>query len=453
MIKTLYVRIIFTFLVVIIFSLLSSFLIGLFLFKKEVNHLGQNDMIATGEEMIRLYEQTHPEDREAFIKSMVKISTYPIHLYDVSGNVTYYDLDNTETVQIAPEVVQMVLQGQVYRSPAEVDQTFIGLPFPFQGEPQAVFMQYSPQNENIINRMVLLILLLALFIGSLCIFIAARYLVKPIQILTRATKQLAKGDFDVEIQTKRVDEMGALTHSFNEMASELKQLEQMRQDFVSNVSHEIQTPLTSISGFAMAMKNSNLVAEDDRNYYLDIIITESGRLSRLSNNLLELASLESDHHPFEAATFNLDEQIRQIIVTCEPQWSTKNIQVHLELAEPIQVTADRDQLNQVWMNLLGNSIKFTPAGGHIHIRTHQVENEILITITDTGIGIAPEQLDYVFDRFYKTDLSRNRSISGNGLGLAIVKKIVMLHHGTVEMKSQEGEGTTVLVHLPIDSIA
>ncbi|MGX1832281.1 sensor histidine kinase [Paenibacillus taichungensis] len=449
MIKTLYVRIILTFLVVIIFSLLSSFLVGLFLFKKEVNHLGQNDMIAAGEEMIRLYEQTHPEDRDAFIKSMVKISTYPIHLYDVSGNVTFYDLDNTDTVQIAPEVVQMVLQGQVYRSPAEVAQTFIGLPFPFQGEPQAVFMQFSPQNENIINRMVFLILLLALFIGSLCILIAARYLVKPIQVLTRATKRLAKGDFDVEIQTKRVDEMGALTHSFNEMASELKQLEQMRQDFVSNVSHEIQTPLTSISGFAMAMKNNSLVAEPDRNYYLDIIITESGRLSRLSDNLLELASLDSDHHPFEAATYNLDEQIRQIIVTCEPQWSTKNIQVHLELADSILVTADRDQLNQVWMNLLGNSIKFTPAGGHIHIRTRQVENEILITITDTGIGIAQEQLEYVFDRFYKTDLSRNRSISGNGLGLAIVKKIVMLHHGTVEMRSREGEGTTVLVHLPL----
>jgi signal transduction histidine kinase len=449
MIKTLYVRIILTFLVVIIFSLLSSFLVGLFLFKKEVNQLGQNEMIATGEEMIRLYEQTHPEDRDAFIKSMVKISTYPIHLYDVSGNVTFYDLDNTDTVQIAPEVVRMVLQGQVYRSPAEVDQTFIGLPFPFQGEPQAVFMQFSPQNENIINRMVFLILLLALFIGSLCILIAARYLVKPIQVLTRATKRLAKGDFEVEIQTKRVDEMGALTHSFNEMASELKQLEQMRQDFVSNVSHEIQTPLTSISGFAIAMKNNSLVAEPDRNYYLDIIITESGRLSRLSDNLLELASLDSDHHPFEAATYNLDEQIRQITVTCEPQWSTKNIQVHLELADTIQVTADRDQLNQVWMNLLGNSIKFTPAGGHIHIRTRQVENEILITITDTGIGIAQEQLEYVFDRFYKTDLSRNRSISGNGLGLAIVKKIVMLHHGTVEMRSREGEGTTVLVHLPL----
>ncbi|WP_236703095.1 HAMP domain-containing sensor histidine kinase [Paenibacillus xylanivorans] len=388
MIKTLYVRIICTFLVVIIFSLLTSFFLGLFLFKKEVNHLGQNDMIATGEEMIRLYEQTQPEDRDAFIKSMVKVSTYPIHLYDISGNLTFYDLDHTETVEIAPEVVQMVLQGQVYRSPGEVEQTFIGLPFPYKGEPQAIFMQYSPQNENIINRMVLLVLLLALLIGSLCILIAARYLVKPIQALTRATKRMAKGDFDVEIPTKRLDEMGALTHSFNEMASELKQLEQMRQDFVSSVSHEIQTPLTSISGFAMAMKNSSLVAEADRNYYLDIIITESGRLSRLSDNLLELASLDSDHHPFEATTYHLDEQIRQIVVTCEPQWSTKNIQVDLELADTIQITADRDQLNQVWMNLLGNSIKFTPAGGHIHIRTNQLANEILFTITDTGIGIS-----------------------------------------------------------------
>src|SRR4029453_6671195 len=168
---------------------------------------------------------------------------------------------------------QQVLRGQYYRSTSEEEQTYVGLPFPFEGEPHAMFMQFSPQNENIINRMMLLVLLLGLLIGSLCILIGARYLVKPIQALTRATKRLAKGDFEVEIKTKRADEMGALTQSFNEMASELKQLEQMRQDFVSNVSHEIHTPLTSISGFAMAMKNSSLVAESDRNYYLDIIIS------------------------------------------------------------------------------------------------------------------------------------------------------------------------------------
>jgi signal transduction histidine kinase len=449
MIKTLYVRIVCTFLAVIIFSLLSAFFIGFFLFKKEINHIGQNDMIAVGEEIIRLYEQTKPDDRDTFIKRMVNVSAYPVHIYDASGNVTIYGLNNTSNVQIAPEAVQQVLRGQYYRSPGEVEQTFIGIPFPFEGAPHAMFMQFSSQNENIINRMVLLVLLLALLIGSLCILIAARYLVKPIQALTQATKRLAKGDFNVEIKTKRMDEMGALTQSFNEMASELKQLELMRQDFVSNVSHEIQTPLTSISGFAMAMKNSSLVAESDRFYYLDIIIAESGRLSRLSDNLLKLASLDSEHHPFEASTYNVDEQIRQIVVTCEPQWSAKGIRIDLELAAAVKITADRDQLNQVWMNVLGNSIKFTPAGGHIEIRVSHSVNEICFVITDSGIGIAPEQLDYVFERFYKTDLSRNRDIGGNGLGLAIAKKIVDLHHGSIEMKSQVGQGTTVVVQLPI----
>lgn len=448
MIKTLYVRIICTFLAIIIFSLLSSLFIGLFVFKKEINHTGQNDMIAVGEDIIRLYEQTKPDDRDTFIKRMVEVSAYPIHIYDASGNVMIYGLKNTNNVVIVPEAVQQVLRGQYYRSPGRAEQTFIGLPFPFEGEPHAMFMQFSSQNENIINRMLLLVLLLGLLIGSLCILIAARYLVKPLQALTQATKRLAKGDFDVEIKTKRADEMGALTQSFNEMASELKQLEQMRQDFVSNVSHEIQTPLTSISGFAMAMKNSSLVAESDRNYYLDIIITESGRLSRLSDNLLKLASLDSEHHPFEPIAYNLDEQIRQIVLTCEPQWSTKGILIDLELGNTVKITADRDQLNQVWINLLGNAIKFTPAGGHIEIRiTHSV-NEIFFTITDSGIGIAPEQLDYVFKRFYKTDRSRNRNTGGNGLGLAIAKKIVTLHHGSIEMKSQAGQGTTVVVHLP-----
>ncbi|NQX68721.1 HAMP domain-containing protein [Paenibacillus alba] len=449
MIKTLYVRVIYTFLAVIMFSLLCSFFIGYSVFKTEINHAGQEDMIAVGEEIIRLYDQSKPVDWDAFVKRMVKVSSYPIHIYDDANNVTFYNLKDTQSVEITPETVQQVLRGQYYRAPSKASQTYIGLPFSMEGKPHAMFMQFSPQNENIFNRMILFVLLLALVIGSLCILIAARYLVKPLQALTRATKRLAKGDFDVEIQTKRMDEMGALTQSFNEMASELKQLEKMRQDFVSNVSHEIQTPLTSISGFATAMKNSSLVAESDRNYYLDIIIVESGRLSRLSDNLLKLASLDSEHHPFEAVTYNLDEQIRQLVVTCEPQWLAKGIRIELEMSSGVKITADQDQLNQVWMNLLGNSIKFTPIGGQIEIRLNHTVNKIFFAISDSGIGVAPEKLDYVFERFYKTDPSRNRSIGGNGLGLAIAKKIVTLHHGSIGMKSQVGTGTTVIVQLPI----
>ncbi|GGG78873.1 HAMP domain-containing sensor histidine kinase [Paenibacillus radicis (ex Gao et al. 2016)] len=449
MIKTLYVRIVVTFLAVILFSLLTSFLAGMFLFQKEINHAGQNDMLAAGREMIELYEQTKPADRGRYLARMAKVSTYRIHLYDTSSKVTIYGPSHSENAVITPEAIQQVLLGKAYRSPVEQGLTFVGLPFPFDGEQHAMFMQFTSQNENVFNRMLLLILLLGLLIGSLCIIVAARYLVKPLQTLTQATKRLAKGDFDIEIKTKRADEVGVLTQGFNEMASELKQLEQMRQDFVSNVSHEIQTPLTSITGFAMAMKNSSLVAESDRNYYLDIIISESGRLSRLSDNLLKLASLDSEHHPFEAVPYNLVEQIKQVVVTCEPQWSAKGIRIDLDTADSVKITADRDQLNQVWMNLLGNSIKFTPEGGHIDIGIKRFDNEILFSITDTGIGVPPEQLEMVFERFYKTDPARNRSVGGNGLGLAIAKKIIALHDGSIEMKSRVGEGTTVKVRLPV----
>ncbi|GKU79413.1 HAMP domain-containing sensor histidine kinase [Paenibacillus sp. L3-i20] len=392
MIKSLYIRVIGTFLVVIMISLLSSFYIGRSLFKKEISRIGQNDMIAVGEEIIAQYEQTKPDDRDEFIQRMVKVSAHPIHLYKNSDEVKFYNLKNTTKIKIS--------------------------------------------NESIINRLMLLVLLVGIVIGCVCIVVAARYLVKPLQILTQATKRLAKGDFDVEIKTKSTDEIGVLTQGFNEMASELKQLEKMRQDFVTNVSHEIQTPLTSISGFAMALKNRQLVAEANRNHYLDIIIAESSRLSRLSDNLLELASLDSEQHPFEPAKYNLSEQIRGIVVTCEPQWSAKEQKIDLHIDNSVTILADQDQLNQVWMNLLGNSIKFTPPNGHIEISLTQSGNEIIIAITDSGIGIAPEQIDFVFDRFYKTDPSRNRNISGNGLGLAIVKKIITLHQGIIEIKSQ-----------------
>ena len=449
MIKTLYTRVILTFLAVIIFSLLASSLIGLALFKKKINEVGQNDMIAVGEEIIQLYEQTRPEDTDTFIKRMVKLSSYPIHLFDDSEEATFYGLTNSSIVQISPKTIRKVLQGNNYRSIAKEEETFIGIPFQFEGKRHAMFLQFSPQNENIINRMVLIVLLLALLIGSLCILIAARYLVNPLKVLKQATKRLAKGNFDVELKMKRTDEMGALAQSFNEMANELKQLEQMRQDFVSNVSHEIQTPLTSISGFAKALKNNNLVAEGDRLYYLNIIIAESARLSRLGDNLLKLASLDSKHHPFEVATFNLDEQIRQIVVTCEPQWSARNIRIDLELPAVVKITADRDLLNQIWMNLIGNSIKFTADGGLINIGISHNSNEVEVSITDTGIGISPEELDSIFERFYKTGKSRNRSNNGNGMGLAIVKKMVSLHHGSIKVKSTIGQGTTIIVRLPI----
>jgi len=430
-------------------GLLVSVLAGLALFEKKIDRIGQNDLVAAGEEIIRVYEQTEPANLDRFMESMVKLTSYSVQIYTGSGAMKSFKYSSDmDDLAISQESIRKVRDGEIYRSSSKEKMTFIGLPFLIGGERHALFLLPSSKNESTLTHLMLTILLFVLVTGSICILIAAIYVVKPIKTLTAATKRLAKGDFDVELGVKRKDELGNLARSFNGMAGDLKQLERMRQDFVSNVSHEIQSPLTSISGFAKALKDMNAIPEDERVQYLDIILAESGRLSRLSDNLLKLASLDSNHHPLEYATFHLDEQIRQVVVNCEPLWSEKNMDLDLDLPQAAKITADMDQLNQVWTNLLGNGIKFTPAGGLIHVQLRTGMDRYTVTLSDSGVGIAPEQLDRVFERFYKTDRSRDRSSGGSGLGLAIVKKIVALHEGDIYVESKVGQGTKVVVHLP-----
>ena len=186
---------------------------------------------------------------------------------------------------------------------------------------------------------------------------------------------------------------------------------------------------------------------EQRPYYLNIIIAESKRLSRLGDNLLKLASLDSEHHPFVPEFVDVAEQIRQVIVASEPQWSAKDLTITLNAPVPVLVSGDRDLLQQVWLNLLSNSIKFTPDSGRITIDIDE-GRPVVITFKDTGKGIPEEELSTIFQRFYKSDKARNRQQSGNGLGLAIVKKIVTLHQGTIEVTSKIERGTLVTLTLP-----
>ncbi|MCA1294829.1 HAMP domain-containing protein [Paenibacillus sp. alder61] len=451
--RTLYVRVVLTFLVIMIISLLSSSIVGLVLFQTKLNRLGQEEMTEAGERVIRLYELTRPRDLDGFLTHTSKLISYPLILFRDKDHYRAYGRELKELPSsLDPQAVRQVLDGQAYRSALRgVDELTVGLPLAAEGRSYGLFMLTSSKNEMTILQFISAILLMVLVVGSLCILAAARYLVKPLQGLTAATRELAKGRFNVELQAKRQDELGELARSFNAMARDLKRLEQMRQDFVSNVSHEIQSPLTSISGFAEALKSPGLTTEESRARYIDIILSESGRLSRLSDNLLKLASLESEHHPMAARTFHLDENIRQVAVTLEPLWSAKRLDLQLSLPPALKIQADPDQLNQVWTNLLGNSIKFTPEGGKITVDLIPEDDEYKVTISDTGIGIPPEDLDRIFERFYIADRSR-RSGSGSGLGLSIVKRIVLLHQGRIEASSSPGRGTTFTVRLPRNAV-
>ncbi len=266
--------------------------------------------------------------------------------------------------------------------------------------------------------------------------------------LIDAMKRIAQGDYNVKLPVQpRNSPFGEIIDSINYMAVELNQMELLRQEFISNVSHEIQSPLTSISGFAKVLQNSEL-SQEERTHYLGIIEMESNRLAKLSDNLLKLTSLESEHHPVELISFRLDKKLRNIILTCEPQWFEKALEMDINLDE-IQITADEELISQVWVNLISNSIKFTADGGTIGISLNREEQTAVIRISDTGIGISNEGQAHIFERFYKEDKSRNRAAPGSGLGLAIVKKIIDMHKGTISVDSKPGEGTTITVHLPI----
>ncbi|SFF03771.1 Signal transduction histidine kinase [Bacillus sp. OV194] len=267
-------------------------------------------------------------------------------------------------------------------------------------------------------------------------------------LMNDAVKQIAQGDFSVSIRTemRKGHVIADLADNINVMAKELQSLETMRQEFISNVSHEIQSPLTSIRGFAKVLQNDKLEPED-RKHYLYIIEKESKRLSKLSDNLLKLTSLESDRHPVEKVDYELDVQLKHAILSCEPSLVDKGIELQHSL-EKVNVTGDQDLLNQVWLNLLYNSIKFTPRGGMIRLILKRREGEISVSVQDNGIGISEKDQIHIFERFFKSDKSRNRASEGSGLGLSIVKKIVEMHEGRIEIESEPQKGTIFTVYLP-----
>ena len=269
-----------------------------------------------------------------------------------------------------------------------------------------------------------------------------------------AMKNMAQGNFNIDLSSyvkqfgKREHPILEIIESINHMAKELGEMEHMRQEFISNVSHEIQSPLTSISGFAHALKSDQL-SNEERIQYLNIIEEESMRLSRLSENLLKLTSLESDHPPFEPKNYRLDQQLRRVILSIEPQWRNKDIEMDVCL-DPVTIHSDEDLMDQVWINLLNNSIKFTPSNGKISVKVMEIETDgIAVIIKDTGIGMTKEVQMHIFERFYKADPSRSRASGGSGLGLAIVKKIIELQNGEIEIESSLNEGTEFKIILHI----
>lgn len=267
--------------------------------------------------------------------------------------------------------------------------------------------------------------------------------------------RIARGDYTVKIPTETIEAGGpgihfqTLAENLNAMAGALAKVEDLRRRFVADVSHEFQSPLTSILGFSQALRSEALPGEI-RLRYLGIIESEARRLSRLAEVLLRLNALEDREGPPDPVPFRLDVQLRRVLVALEPQWAAKGLEIGADLAE-VEVVGNEELWTQVWTNLLHNAIKFTPAGGFVTVRLGG--HGPVVEVEDSGVGLAPGEDQRIFERFYKAEDSRSYDgVSGSGLGLALAQRIVTLHGATIKALSPGlGKGTTLRVSFPSGS--
>lgn len=293
---------------------------------------------------------------------------------------------------------------------------------------------------------IIFLLFMSVMIGTCISLFVAKKILTPITRFSKVADEVAKGNFNIRVEeTGHIEEIRDLTRKFNMMVQELSSIETLRNDFVVNVSHEFKTPIAAIEGYAMLMQDGNL-SEAERNEYAQMIIDSSRQLASLSHNILSLSKLENQEIILEKESYRLDEQIRQAVLMLESEWSFKELDLQIDLMKT-DYYGNEKLLMQVWMNMIGNAVKFTPHGGRISIRLFEEKKSLVVEISDTGSGMDESTTKRIFDKFYQGDAARKAE--GNGLGLALAKRIVDLCNGNITVESEVGKGTVFTLTLPI----
>lgn len=330
-----------------------------------------------------------------------------------------------------------------YRSSPESNETFVlGI----------VVVTAQTQDIKNFSDMVLKIFILsaiaALGVSLSAIGLFSYNLVKPLKEMAAAAKKFGKGDFSVRVNESSNDEIGELAVAFNNMADSLSSSETTRKNFVANVSHELKTPMTTIAGFIDGILDGTIPPEKHR-YYLSIVSSEVMRLSRLVRSMLDLSRIDSGELKINYQNFDLSAMLVSIVITFEREIEKRNIEIRgLDRVTPKIVCGDKDLIHQVIYNLIENAVKFTNEGGYIAFVITEDTDRTVFSVTNSGTGIAKEEIPLVFERFYKTDKSRSKDKKGLGLGLYLVRSIIRTHGGDIEAESTYGEFTIFRFYLP-----
>lgn len=289
---------------------------------------------------------------------------------------------------------------------------------------------------------IILTMLLAILAALISVYATTERTIQPFMNINAIVQRYSKGDFNVRIPISGMDEATQLAKSFNNMADQLNDLENTRKSFVANVSHELRSPLTSMRGFLEAMQDGTIPPEE-YDKYIDIVLSETKRMTTMVNDLLDLARIESGKTALRLEDFDINELIRRTLLTFEARIFDNDMDVDVKFAqEQFFVEADSAQISQVLRNLIDNAIKYSPSGSKLRIATYSVHREVYVSIQDSGQGIPDEDLPHVFDRFYKVEKAHTPTKqSGTGLGLSIVKRIIDQHGQSISVQSTKGKGT------------
>jgi len=394
-------------------------------------------------------------------ENIFKTTTITVFLSDLVGNVELCS-DGTDCIHTNTKVPDSILNemrknGEVYRT--EYLQGIFGSGnfnygraiYDDQRQVAGYLFVLSPIRPLYTNLSEMFLTFLVstatmIIAATVIIYFATRSLVKPLHEIATAANKFGGGDFGARVTVNGEDEIARLASSFNRMADSLAEFENMRRGFVANVSHELRTPMTTIAGYIDGILDNTIPTERE-NHYLSIVSEEVKRLSRLTSSLLDITRMEEGAVSANIVSINVWEVILSVMGSCERRISGKNIQVPDINDEPRYAYCDRDMLYQVVYNLIDNAIKFTPEQGILSVVSEQHNGTVSITVRNTGKGIAPQELSYVFERFYKVDKSRGLDRTGTGLGLYIAKTLVQKMNGEISVSSLYGEYAEFTVRL------
>lgn len=446
--KSIYSKLIFGFFITIVASFSVAGFVSLRLNDQQIESTVEEDLITTNDYVSKVISNINIENRDDIIDLYAKSSEMAITCYSSSeGYVAYGNKKYNPTPEQMMAMFKSTNNELSFKHHNEV--LAYGTKNMINGQEYYIYVQKDTSGQkSAIANSAILILGCVFLTGSIVFLVIADIIVKPLTRLTNAIKELSNGNYNVRVDNVGQDEISKLNQGFNQMARQLAKQDETRQKFISDISHEFQTPLTSIQGFANILKEEDLPKEQ-RVKYANIILYNSKRLSSLVKNMLQLTLLDREEIELELTNYSLVEQMNRVISTQENQAMEKNIEIVFEMPKKeIFIEGDEQRLEQVWTNIISNAIKYTNEGGLITITMKKNSKDIEISIEDTGIGMSKEVVSHIFERFYREDKARN--VEGNGLGLAIVKSIVDLHHGKIDILSQVDVGTNFIVRLPIE---